>query len=384
MGVVDMHGDGSVAGESHRRRLPVRATVLLAVVSATVGGLAPAAAAPGGQVHYPDLRTEPPSELSMSVSGDGSRRLLRFANKVYNAGDGPLELEPSDDASTLGVEVVQRLYAHDGRGVWSVAEEREAGTFSFHSTHDHWHFDQFARYELRTAGSDGSIGGVVLTSEKITYCLIDNYTTTLSLEHTASTAGYTTCDSQDSTQGISVGWGDRYAPGLAGQHLDVSDVPDGVYWLVSTVDHEDLLAEKDDANNRAATRLRISGSTVTVLGTDAPGSTAGIGASPTSVDFGGQRVGTTSRERTVTVSSTGTSDLVVASSSITGTNASDFRITFNSCSGAIVAPGATCQLRVTFSPPFLALLGSTRTATLTIQSNASSVSVPLRGASSLL
>lgn len=340
-------------------------------------------------MHYPDLRTEPPSELE--IESGGGTRLLRFANKVYNAGDGRLELKPSNNGSTRRTEVVQRLYSHTNAGVWYVADERRAGAVTFHPSHNHWHFEKFALYELRNVAADGSIGTLVRSGEKTTFCVMDTYKK-MSLEHTPLFARYTNCGTQDTVQGISVGWGDRYGPELDGQHLDISTVPDGTYWVKSTADYKNLLAEKNEANNGAATKVRISGSRVTVLATqtdgqtggDAPASDAAITVSPTEVDFGAQKVGTTSEAKTVTASSTGASDLVVSSSSVSGANASEFRITSDSCTGASLAPGGTCELTVTFSPSLLAVHGSTRRATLTIESNAAPVSVAMEGTASLL
>lgn len=394
---------------------------LVVLVTLQLTAVPTTGAAPAEQIHYPDLRTEPPSELKIT-SSSGTKE-LRFANRVYNAGDGRLELKPNNNGSTQRTEVDQRLYSHTAAGVWYVATQRRAGAFTFHSAHNHWHFERFALYELRQANADGSVGSLVRSGEKTTFCVMDTYKTALSLEHAATTSGYSTCGTQSSNQGISVGWGDRYGPDLAGQSLDISTVPDGVYWLQSTADYRNMLAEKDENNNAAATKIRITGTTVTTLGTSTststtspttttgptttttnptttttnpttttttspttttttPTSGAAIAVSPTSVDFGVQRIMTTSAARTVTVSSTGTSNLVMSSVSVSGTNASEFRITSNTCTGVSLAPSATCRISLTFSPSVFAPHGGTRTATLTISSNRPAVSVPLRGTSS--
>lgn len=86
-------------------------------------------------------------------------------------------------------------------------------------------------------------------------------------------------------------------------------------------------------------------------------------ASPTSLSFGSQAVGTTSTAKTVTVTNTGTTILEVYSISITGTNASDFLQT-NTCAVAVAA-GKTCTISVSFKPTG----DNARTATLDINDN---------------
>jgi phosphatidylethanolamine-binding protein (PEBP) family uncharacterized protein len=73
-----------------------------------------------------------------------------------------------------------------------------------------------------------------------------------------------------------------------------------------------------------------------------------VSLTPGSLDFGGQRVGTTSASQPVTLSNTGTATLHLTRISITGANRSDFAQT-NTC-GTSVAAGANCTLSVTFKP----------------------------------
>jgi hypothetical protein len=73
-----------------------------------------------------------------------------------------------------------------------------------------------------------------------------------------------------------------------------------------------------------------------------------VSLTPGSLDFGGQRVGTTSGSQPVTLSNTGTATLNISRISITGADRSDFAQT-NTC-GASVAAGANCTLSVTFKP----------------------------------
>lgn len=68
----------------------------------------------------------------------------------------------------------------------------------------------------------------------------------------------------------------------------------------------------------------------------------------TSLNFANQAAGLTSPSQAVTLTSFGTVSLTLNSISITGTNVGDFGQT-NNC-GSSLAPGASCQINVTFTP----------------------------------
>lgn len=215
-------------------------------------------AAPGRDLHLPDLKTAPPLDVRVTYDAAGTPKELRFSNIVYNAGDGPLELRPLSSASSQKTKVEQRVYTHDLTGlVWRVAATYDAGTYSFHRAHDHWHFEGFALYELEDARNPGTVHR---TGTKTTFCIIDTESPatmgTSSLEHAALLPKYRLCD-QDSITGLSVGWGDKYGYWLAGQSINLSGLPRGTYVLRSTADPYGKLVEKDDRNNAASVTITI-------------------------------------------------------------------------------------------------------------------------------
>jgi len=217
-----------------------------------------------GQVHYPDLKTLPPSELAIVI--ENNRKRLRFSNAAANAGAGPMELFPKNSASGT-TEAYQRLFTHDSNCAWSPAATNFVGTFQFHTEHDHWHFENFARYELRNVSADGLVGGTAhVASGKVSFCLSDSIRMDASLKH-ASGQTYTQCD-QSHPQGISVGWADIYQWYLPGQSLDVTGLPNGDYWLVSVADPANLLHEgggSNETNNTAHLKIRIQDNRVWVI-----------------------------------------------------------------------------------------------------------------------
>ncbi|MBS1850170.1 MAG: DUF4082 domain-containing protein [Acidobacteria bacterium] len=87
--------------------------------------------------------------------------------------------------------------------------------------------------------------------------------------------------------------------------------------------------------------------------------------SPTSVAFGVQAVNTTSPASTVTLTNTGTASLTISSTSITGTNSTNFART-TTC-GSTLAVGASCTFNVTFTPS----ASGSRSASLSVSDSAS-------------
>jgi len=97
--------------------------------------------------------------------------------------------------------------------------------------------------------------------------------------------------------------------------------------------------------------------------------TGSLSADPSTVDFGQQNVGTTSGARQVTVRNTGSASVALSGVTANG----DFAQT-NTCP-ATLAAGATCTASVTFRPT----AAGSRTGALTVNSNASPLTVGLTG-----
>ena len=100
--------------------------------------------------------------------------------------------------------------------------------------------------------------------------------------------------------------------------------------------------------------------------------------SPAALSFGSLTTGQTSGAQTLTISSVGGQALSLNSITITGSNASDFSTTGNTCTApGVLQPGASCSLMISFSPS----AAGARSASLTITDNAAppTLSVPLSG-----
>jgi hypothetical protein len=239
----------------------------LAVIGVWLGGwLVPSArAAPllhpsptdGTILLLPDLQTLPPSDLDIRKL-PGDRRVLRLANTIWNSGQGPLELLGEFNPVTRQTSVRQRLYASD-----DTTRDVFVGEFVWHVGHTHWHFEDFAVYELWSLTSTGEFDQVVSSSDKLSYCLIDTDINMREHPDFARWGSYYGCGR--ARQGLSVCWGDTYDSFLDGQSLDVTDLADGVYALASTANPHRNLLETNYANNTAVIYLRFLGNQVEVV-----------------------------------------------------------------------------------------------------------------------
>jgi Lysyl oxidase len=209
-----------------RHLSPLRRTFLLA---ALLTGAAPAAA---GDKDAPDLdgtpdlivrsdllagqwvvRVERLSATACSVIEGGitpgDRLLVRFTVGTANIGDADIFVGNPQDHIDAG-----------------------DGLFEFAACHQHYHFRNYAKYELIDP-----VGGRVWRAAKRGFCMLDTDPNPAWMGGAPTAHFYRSCGSTSSpgNQGISVGWTDTYRFFLGGQYfvLDGGDgqpvVPPGRY-----------------------------------------------------------------------------------------------------------------------------------------------------------
>jgi len=101
---------------------------------------------------------------------------------------------------------------------------------------------------------------------------------------------------------------------------------------------------------------------VTGIAATAPAATP----SPSSLGFGSQALTTTSSAKAITITNTGNiTTLTISKVALTGTNAGDFAISSDKCTGTLAA-GSSCEVDVTFTPTVL----GARSASLTLTDSA--------------
>ena len=232
----------------------VRAFALLIVmcgmtILASVSGLSAA------EDRLPDIIVDKSylHDWDISTSVEPGRKHLRLSNGTANIGTGPLHLygvEPGHPDGTQ--DVMQRVFADDG-----TYYDRLAGKFIYHPDHGHIHFENWAVYRLRKVTDSNGVGDIVAEGTKTSFCILDLGVFDASLPFYDPDGAYFSCASQ--TQGLSVGWIDVYSSGLPGQNIDITDVPDGTYWLESEVDPDNNVLEANETNNVTRIKITIGG-----------------------------------------------------------------------------------------------------------------------------
>jgi hypothetical protein len=226
---------------NHRRLLMIAAMLVTAVALGAQAGFAQVVEL------LPNLIPRPASEISIAQDSTTGHILLKFAAVNTNLGLGRLELRAGGVTSS-GQQVFQRIYSSDGSFV-----DILAGTMTYHPEHNHFHFNIFALYTLAAVGSGPGSGQ---TSEKTSFCVEDTTAIDLHLPSAPQQPVYTTCNPD--VQGLSVGWGDRYGPTLAGQSIDITNDPEGDYDLTIETDPSNQLKEISDSDNVSCLRLHIN------------------------------------------------------------------------------------------------------------------------------
>jgi hypothetical protein len=196
---------------------------------------------------YPDLKALLPERLEFFRLGNGTY-VLRFTSTVWNSGEGPLELQaPTSPQTGESGQLYQNLYdaAVDGT---RMSRRRVNGRISYHAAHNHFHFNDFASYQLLRRDEAGEYSP---NSEgtKTSFCIIDSVLVDGQID-----ARYRVCERM--RQGLSPGRGDTYAFNLPEQWVEVGPEPlgDGAFALQVTADPRNLLAEgggEREQNNTA-------------------------------------------------------------------------------------------------------------------------------------
>lgn len=216
---------------------------------ALVGGSSLATLAAAQQDLLPDIIVDVNELYDHAITTSGGRTLLRLSNGTANIGAGKLYLYGGQTYPDNTQDVIQRVYRDDG--TWY---ERLVGRFVYHPVHNHIHFENWCIYRLRERPANNGVGDVVAQGSKTSFCILDLVVYNASLPGFDPAGQFRTCDS--TTQGLSVGWMDVYSRNLAGQSIDITDVPTGDYWLESEVDPAGNVLESNKGNN--ITRVPIS------------------------------------------------------------------------------------------------------------------------------
>ena len=210
----------------------------------------------GAASGLPDLQPLP--AFHIGVLNEGGKSRIEFAANIWNAGPSPLVVEGFRRSEEEVMDAYQYFYDGD-----QLVGKELVGTMEYHRRdgHFHWHFLQFARYRLRSVETD-----TVVRSKKQAFCIVPTDSIDLSLS-TASwdTEGQslrTSCGGAGAVwirEVLPVGWGDTYYQ-VSGQAINVTNVPNGEYWLEVVANPAGRLYETDMQNNVVQRKVFLRGS----------------------------------------------------------------------------------------------------------------------------
>ncbi|MGQ5593285.1 lysyl oxidase family protein [Streptomyces sp. ESR1.13] len=228
--------------------------------------LQPLAKRPAGipsvpDVPKPDLRSLPAYGI---VVTDGEKDIpgkdyLAFSANVWNAGPAQLVVDGFRTPGKAKMDAYQYFYDAKGKQVGYTP----TGTMEWDPRpgHMHWHFTDFASYRLLKADKKEAV-----RSGKEAFCLANtdaiDYTVKNANWHPFNTDLSTACGEENSIsvrEVLDVGSGDTYSQDLPGQSFDITDVPNGTYYIQVLANPEKRLKETDLGNNSALRKIVLGG-----------------------------------------------------------------------------------------------------------------------------
>ena len=205
----------------------------------------------------PDLRSLP--AWGISLSQEDGKAFVNFGATVWNAGTSPLLVDGFRRTGTELMDAYQYFFDAKGKEVGSV----EAGTMEWDARegHRHWHFTDFAQYNL--LASDQKLA---VRSGKEAFCLANtdavDYTIPNAKWRPANTDLSSSCGQNTAVavrEVLDVGGGDTYTQDRPGQSFDITDLPNGTYYIEVKANPSNKLAELSTTNNTALREIRLGG-----------------------------------------------------------------------------------------------------------------------------
>lgn len=204
----------------------------------------------------PDLVALP--AWGISLSKGARRERLTFGATLWTSGAQSLVVEGFREQGEPYMDAFQ--YFYEGGEPVGRAPVGEMD-YDPRKGHDHWHFLQFARYSLLDASKTE-----VLVSKKEAFCLLPTDAIDLTLpgaEMRPNLTGLSTACGAPSAlwvrEVLPLGWGDTYFQGLPGQSFNISNLPNGTYFIEVEANPSGNLYEQTSDNNVILRKIFIKG-----------------------------------------------------------------------------------------------------------------------------
>lgn len=210
-----------------------------------------------GAAALPDMASLPAWGMSVNNRRTG-RSFLNFGATVWNAGPSPLVVEGFREAQAETMKAYQYFYENGERVGRAFTGRLE---YDHSDGHDHWHFRDFARYSLLAADKVE-----LVRSSKEAFCLaptdmVDTTVPGASLRPWLEGLD-TACGEANSLwirEALAAGWGDTYTQYRPGQSFNITNLPNGKYFIEVRANPDGRLYEGTQKNNVALRAVRLRG-----------------------------------------------------------------------------------------------------------------------------
>jgi hypothetical protein len=201
----------------------------------------------------PDLVPLPSWGIKTAHARSGSDQLT-FGATVWVGGNSPLDVEGFRSHGSPIMRAYQYFWRH-GHVIGRV----RAGTMGVAG--GRWHFQQFARYRLLNAAKT-----VALQSMKVGFCITPTDPVNLLAPHAVwqppTTGLVGQCGSPTALwvqEYMPVGWGDTYLQSAGSCTFNITNLPNGIYYIEITANPQHVLYESNTHNDVSLRKVILGG-----------------------------------------------------------------------------------------------------------------------------
>ena len=206
--------------------------------------------------NLPDLQALP--SFAIGTENRHGKDFLSFASTVWIGGTSRMDIEGFRRSGEDVMDAYQYFYDGD-----QVVGRALVGTLEFDTRrgHHHWHLEQFARYRLLDKDQQH-----VRLSKKQSFCLAPTDPVDLAMQGAALRQSVedlgSACGGDEAVwirETLPLGWGDTYYQSRGGQDFNITDVPNGTYYVSVKANPTDELYETDKTNNQSLRKVILKG-----------------------------------------------------------------------------------------------------------------------------